>query len=68
MKHLFIVNPIAGSGGRADFVSRLIPQILDADYEYEVYVTNAPMDACRKVCEDAESGGEIGRASCRERV
>ena len=55
MKHLFIINPAAGGKkGRFAETEREIRRFIeDLDDPSEVYITTAPMDACRKVAEEA---------------
>lgn len=66
MKHLFIVNPIAGGNKNRyqDTVDHINNVMGDFDCEYEVYVTRAPMDACRKIKDEAESGEELRVYAC----
>ena len=76
MKHLFIVNPVAGGKdrheygaeqahlalhGRAEQARRALEVSKDA---YEVYVTTAPMDACAKIESEAASGEELRVYAC----
>ncbi|MCL2663312.1 MAG: diacylglycerol kinase family lipid kinase [Oscillospiraceae bacterium] len=66
MKHLFIINPIAG--GRKNQVEetgrsiREVAQTLKAPYE--IYVTRERMDACRKIIEDAEKTDDLRVYAC----
>ena len=54
MKHLFIVNPIAGGKDKRIAVSRAVSAAFEKrDGEYEVYITIAPMDAVEKIKADA---------------
>ena len=54
MKHLFIVNPIAGGKDKRIAVSRAVSAAFEKrDGEYEVYITKAPMDAVEKIKADA---------------
>ena len=59
MKHLFIVNPVAGKQKPEDklrliheAMNRLPVSMRERD-EFEIYVTTAPMDACKKIKADA---------------
>lgn len=65
MKHIFIVNPVAGSG---NIDSIIIPKIKeacnDANIDYEIYITNAPTDAQRYVKERSQSGESIRFYAC----
>ena len=46
MKHLFIVNPVAGGKDRREYVAEQARRALEGSEDaYEVYVTTAPMDA-----------------------
>ena len=55
MKHLFIVNPTAGSKDKTEYVRKCAEEALKGcTDEYEVYVTKAPLDATRKIQEDAK--------------
>lgn len=55
MKHLFIVNPVAG--GKKNHYEDVIRQIdsvmMDSSETYEVYVTKTPMDAVHKIHKEA---------------
>ncbi|MGE4484978.1 MAG: diacylglycerol kinase family protein [Oscillospiraceae bacterium] len=66
MKHLFVVNPVAG--GKRNDVKKVIEKIksemADLGGDYEIYMTKAPLDACRKVREEAESGAELRVYAC----
>jgi YegS/Rv2252/BmrU family lipid kinase len=57
MKHLFIINPIAGGKkGRFEDTKREIETcVLNLDAPYEIYVTNAPHDATKKVKKVADN-------------
>lgn len=55
MKHLFIVNPVAGRKDSSDAVSARVARAFSGrDGEFEIYTTKAPMDACKKVAYEAE--------------
>jgi YegS/Rv2252/BmrU family lipid kinase len=56
MKHLFIVNPEAGGvKGRIGEIRREIEGVSESlDAPCEIYITQAPMDACRKIKEEAD--------------
>ena len=50
MKHLFIVNPVAGGKDRHEYVAEQARRALEGSADaYEVYITTAPMDACAKI-------------------
>ena len=65
MKHLFIVNPVAGGRDRTEEVSEQVQRAFAARAEqYEVYTTIAPMDACAKIESEAASGEELRVYAC----
>ncbi len=65
MKHLFIVNPVAGGRDRTAEVSEQVQRAFAARAEqYEVYTTIAPMDACAKIESEAASGEELRVYAC----
>ena len=54
MKHLFIVNPVAGGKDRHEYVAEQARLALEGSADaYEVYITTAPMDACAKIAAEA---------------
>ena len=54
MKHLFIVNPTAGGKDKTEYVQAKVKEIFGGtDIKHEVYVTEAPLDATRKIRFDA---------------
>lgn len=60
MKHLFIVNPVAGGKDRHEYVAEQARLALEGSADaYEVYITTAPMDACAKIEAEAASGEEL---------
>ena len=65
MKHLFVVNPIAG--GR-DKTGELRPRIEEAFRNradaFEIYVTKGPMDAAEEIRRRAKSGEELRVYAC----
>ena len=66
MKHLFIINPVAG-GRKSKFeeTERSIREAAETLSEpYEIYVTKERMDACRKIIEDAEQADELRVYAC----
>lgn len=64
MKHLFIVNPVAGGKDRREYVAEQARRALEGSEDaYEVYVTTAPMDACAKIAAEAASGEELRPAA-----
>lgn len=61
MKHLFIVNPIAGGRDATPEVrSKVEKAFKNRSDEYEIYVTKEPMDAADKIKAEA-AGGEVLR-------
>ncbi|MDR2572194.1 MAG: diacylglycerol kinase family lipid kinase [Oscillospiraceae bacterium] len=56
MKHLFIINPIAGGmKGHYEKTEGIIKEFTETlEDHYEIYVTKGPMDACRKIIEEAD--------------
>ena len=65
MKHLFIVNPVAGGKDKTEFVqSEAAKAFSDTGALYEIYVTKCPMDACDKIKTEAASGNELRVYAC----
>lgn len=65
MKHLFIVNPIAGGKDSTPVIRDMVEKAFrDRADRYEVYVTKAPMDAVDKIKQDAASGEELRIYAC----
>ena len=56
MKHLFIINPAAGSRDRTDYYRRQI-ETLCQGLNYEIHVSTAPGN-CREVARKAAESGE----------
>lgn len=65
-KHLFIINPKSGGKKtRIEEIERAIRAFADSTSDpCEVYLTKAPMDACRKVAEEAETGDMLYVYAC----
>lgn len=66
MKHLFVVNPVSG-GRRHDYeetVEHIKNTLEYTDIAYEIYITRGPMDACRKVREEAGKGEKLRVYAC----
>ena len=68
MKHLFIVNPVAGRT-KPEEKLRLIHEAvartaLGQAVEFEIYVTAAPMDAVSKIKAGARRGGALRVYAC----
>ena len=65
MKHLFIVNPVAGGRDRTDEVTAEVTKAFAARGDgCEVYTTKAPMDACDKIKAEAAKGEELRVYAC----
>ena len=65
MKHLFIVNPKAGSQDRTvEVEARVKEAFLYRDEPYEIYLTKAPLDAAEKVRTEAEKGEPLRVYAC----
>ena len=65
MKHLFIINPAAGSYNRTEEYSEVIHKICRArKVSYEIRVSTAPGEATRIAREAAETGEEIRIYAC----
>lgn len=65
MKHLFIVNPTAGGKDHTPDVQAAVDSVFSSsDADVEVYVTTAPLDACRKIEEEAALSDDLRVYSC----
>ena len=65
MKHLFIVNPIAGGSDKTEFVSARIAQYFSGrEGDFEIYTTKEPMDACEKIKREAQLCSELRVYAC----
>ncbi len=65
MKHLFIVNPIAGGSDKSAQVREKVERAFrDRADSFEIYVTRAPMDAAREIQEEAETGEALRVYAC----
>ncbi|MCL2568061.1 MAG: hypothetical protein FWE12_01310 [Oscillospiraceae bacterium] len=65
MKHLFILNPIAGGGRRIGEVRAEILRVMEAQSDpWELYETIGPLDAIRKVKASAEVGEALRVYAC----
>lgn len=65
MKHLFIVNPIAGGRDHTEEVrAKVETAFATREGEYEIYVTRAPMDATAKIKAEAATGEELHVYAC----
>ena len=65
MKHLFIVNPVAGGKDHTREVRAKVEKAFaQRGGEFEIYVTRAPMDATDKILAEAASGEHIRVYAC----
>ena len=65
MKHLFIINPAAGSRNRTDDYSEVIHKVCRArKLNYEVRVSTAPGECNRIAREAAQTGEELRIYAC----
>ena len=65
MKHLFIVNPVAGGKDRTADVTAAAAAVLEpAGLEYEIYVTKAPRDAEDKIRAEAAVCDDLRVFAC----
>ncbi len=55
MKHLFIVNPVAGGSDKTEYVSAKVAQYFSGrEGNFEIYTTKCPMDAVKKIKYEAQ--------------
>ena len=65
MKHLFIINPVAGGKDRTALVRAKVEAAFQSrDEEYEIYVTKAPRDATDKIILEAGNGEPLRVYAC----
>ena len=65
MKHLFIINPAAGSRNRTDEYSQVIHKVCkQRGLDYEVRVSTAPGECTRIAREAAQTGEELRIYAC----
>lgn len=65
MKHLFVINPVAGGEDKTEFVSANVARAFSCrEGEYEIYVTKAPMDACEKIRVEARLSNRLRVYAC----
>ena len=65
MKHLFIINPAAGSHNRTEEYSQVIHSVCRAEnLTYEIRVSTAPGEATRIAREAARTGEEVRLYAC----
>ena len=65
MKHLFIVNPVAGGRDKTEEVRQKAEAAFRGrEDEFEIYVTKAPMDAAEKIRQAAEQAEHLRVYAC----
>ena len=65
MKHVFVVNPVAGGHNRsAEIYEEAQKAFENRDDTFEMYITNAPLDAIEAVKKYGETGEEIRVYAC----
>ena len=65
MKHLFIINPAAGSKNRTEEASEIIHKVCRSrNLDYEIRVSTAPGECTRIAREAAETGEELRIYAC----
>ena len=65
MKHLFIINPAAGSRDRTETCTKHIHRVFESSgQDYRIEISKAPGDCCRLAREAAESGEEYRIYAC----
>ena len=65
MKHLFIVNPIAGGSDRSAEIRSMVQNaFLTRSDSYEVYVTKDAKDATKKIRTECSNGEELRVYAC----
>ena len=65
MKHIFIINPAAGSRDRtADYSEKIHTACHERDLDYQIHVSAAPGECFRIAREAAQSGPEVRLYAC----
>ena len=65
MKHLFVINPAAGRRDSSESIERQAESVMrELGFEYEIYHTDAPMDASEYVRKAADTGERIRVYAC----
>ncbi len=65
MRHIFIINPVAGGKDRTEEVRAMAASAFaQAADSYEIYTTSAPLDATEKVRSLAASGEQVHVYAC----
>ena len=63
MKHVFIINPAAGSRDRTKEYTRIIEECCK-ELSYEIHVSQAPGECTRLAREAAQTGEEVRLYAC----
>ena len=67
MKHLFVVNPVAGKSKPEDkirLIHEAVGRMPDAAGKFEIYVTGEPLDAVGKIRAEAETTDDLRVYAC----
>ena len=65
MRHLFIINPVAGGSNQSGTVTaQIIREMSGRETDFQVYVTRGPMDAAEKIRREADTGEELRVYAC----
>lgn len=65
MRHLFVINPVAGDGNHTIELEGQIARAMQGREEpCEIYVTKGPRDATEKIRAEAEKGDELRVYAC----
>ena len=65
MKHLFIVNPVAGGRNQAGEITQKVSEAFQGrSDQWEVYVTRGPMDAAEQIRKQAFSCSRLRVYAC----
>ena len=66
MKHLFVINPIAGGKKHNPQETKKSIEIIaqEMGIDYEIYTTTGPLDATKKVSEEADKQDELRVYAC----
>jgi len=65
MKHLFLVNPVAGNGrAEKDLIPKIRQACIDADANFEIHLTESADETVEYTMRQAESGAHIRFYAC----
>ena len=65
MKHLFIVNPVAGGKDKTETACAQVARYFSGrEGRFEVYTTRAPLDACNKIRREAAENDALRVYAC----